>query len=92
MLKNIWNWFVKSSENPAKVALTVKGILTGAVPLILVVTHTFGLSGALGDQEGLQSIIEVIGEIITWALGIPAILMAGYGLYRKLRNTISPTQ
>lgn len=88
ILKKAWNWLVISSEDPQKVALTAKGILTGVIPLILLISGNFGFSHAL-TQDTAGIAVNTIGDIITSGLGVVSLAMTIYGLFRKLKNTFT---
>ena len=62
LLTKSWNWFVKSSADPNKIALTVKG----GVPLIISIAWLFGAE--LPEEsltEALVSLTVVVSAIVT---------------------------
>ena len=62
-----------SSQNSEEISLTIKGILMGAIPLILFILNQFGITAS---QELLQDTINVI-------FGLVAGVMVLIGLIRK---------
>lgn len=68
-------WTV-SSVDPDKVALTIKGILTLQIPLILIVLKYFHVI-ATGDQ--LTQIIELVATVVGSILTL-------VGLFRKFQK------
>lgn len=73
-MKNILNWFVMSSADPAKVSLTVKAF----IPLII------GLGGMFGFQTTEGELMGVVSQFLT---GISSLVFL-YGFGRKVYNTI----
>lgn len=63
-----------SSVDPNKVALTVKGLLTGLIPVIIIIAKGFSIQL---DESTLVTLIELIS-------GIVAGVMVVYGLGRKV--------
>ena len=68
------NKLISSSANAEKLSLTIKGILVGLIPVIVIVLSTLGLN--IGSEE--------ISEVITRITAIIAGLVALYGMGRKL--------
>ena len=64
---------IQSSANPDKLALTIKGILTALIPVILLVLSVWGFN--IGTEE----ITEVIAQITGIIAGVVILL----GLCRK---------
>lgn len=73
------NWLVFSSENPNNVALTIKGILLMAVPVVIDMLKQFGVQFA--EQRAV--------DIISSAVIVISSLLTLIGLVRKLINTFS---
>jgi len=73
------NWLVFSSENPNNVALTIKGILLMAVPVVIDMLKQFGVQFA--EQRAV--------DIISSAVIVISSLLTLIGLGRKLINTFS---
>ena len=68
------NKLISSSVNENKLALTIKGVLMGLVPILVIVLSTLGLN--IGSEE--------ISEVITQITAIIAGAVALYGMGRKL--------
>lgn len=85
IIKAMWNWLVKSSADPAKVSLTVKGILTGAIPAIIFIAPSLGLPI---NSENIGSVTDLISAVVQYILGVIASLVTIYGLFRKIKNTL----
>lgn len=84
MLKTIWNWFVISSASPEKTSLTIKGLLVGAIPAIMMVLPLLGLNIELGQ---LQGFVDELTQAIQLMFVIASGMMTLYGLVRKLFYT-----
>jgi hypothetical protein len=67
---------IASSEDPTKLALTVKGIMLGMAPLALVLFN-------ITDLEW-QTIVESIVTLVTLALTALSTILTLYGLVRKI--------
>ena len=77
MIKNALQWFIYSSKDPQKIALTVKGL----VPLVALL--------GFFDQNLLDSASDSIGEVV---VAIGQVLTAGmvvWGLVRKIYLTLT---
>lgn len=72
-------WLVKSSKDPAKTALTLKGILVTFLPLVVVALKFFGLE--IVDPNALAGQIESFLVLFFGAVGS---VMALIGLARKI--------
>lgn len=75
------NWLVISSANPDKVALTVKGALIGAIPVLILVASAFHWNWTT-DQ-----ITQIIEGITAFVSGFLVLV----GLVRKIFLTIVQT-
>ncbi len=87
MIKKFWNWLARSSANPAKTALTVKGFLTGLIPLILMVAPMLGVNL---DANTLGTTADDIKSVIEYGLGSVGMLLTAAGLIRKIYMTFAP--
>ena len=67
------NQLLKSSANADKLSLTVKGILMGLVPIIILVLGVIGIK--IGTEE-LTGLITQITAIVAGAVAL-------YGMLRK---------
>lgn len=81
LLKYIWNWLVKSSVNPKKTSLTIKGVLSTAV----IVLGYIGISGHGIDVGSLSGNLT---DVIVQLTATITSLMALYGAVRKVYLTI----
>lgn len=77
-MKQIFEWTVLSSENPKEVSMTIKGILTMQVPVLLYFL----------EQTGLHVTDSVIMQYITIAVSWVGILLILVGTLRKLKNAL----
>ena len=73
---------LQSSQNPATLSLTVKGILVGLVPLALLL---FG--GNITEGDANEVINGVIG-VITAVSGAVAAIITVLGAVRKVKNKL----
>lgn len=78
LLKSI----ILSSKDPAKVSLTLRGILLQVVPVILVVSKLYGIETL--DESALTALAEVITEIVAGVLSLVSVVMIAWGLVRKI--------
>ena len=76
-----WNWLVVSSEDPTKVAATVKGI-AGAAVIFFAYFFAYFL-----HSPNLNDVPDQVYTITTSAFGIFSGAIALAGLVRKLINT-----
>ena len=80
MIKTTFLWFVHSSQNPQKLALTVKGIFG----VLATVTLLFGID--IGDPDSLTNlIVDVIAGVGVAVSSIFAL----YGFLRKIHKTVN---
>jgi hypothetical protein len=82
IIKVVWNWLVRSSANPDKVSLTIKGALSTAVILL-------GYLGITGHQLDITSIADNSAEVLVQIVAAITTLTTLYGAIRKLWLTIS---
>jgi hypothetical protein len=81
ILINFYNWLVKSSVNPEKTSLTIKGFLSAVV----FVLAGLGINYTLDVNTLTYSITELIQS-----LGLLiSTLITTYGLLRKIYNTLA---
>ena len=79
-MKTIITWFVKSSSNPQKISMTVKGLGVAIIPVVVI------LGGNAADVDGLLAAIST-GAVAFF--GLIAAVVTGYGFVRKIYNTLS---
>ncbi len=75
---------IQSSKDPAKVSLTVRGILLQIVPVILIVAKLYGIESL--DENVLTALAEAITTVVAAALSLVSVLMITWGLVRKVFN------
>ena len=78
-VKRIWFWIVRSSENPKKLSLTLKG-LAGT---LLAVVALFNIT--LVPQLGYMVDFLITGTVLMF--GAIGALTTAYGAFRKISNT-----
>lgn len=71
MTRKIVEWFVYSSKNPQKIALTIKGL----IPFLALL----GLDSAV-----VEGAANTVGEIVAQTATLIAAFIALWGLLRKL--------
>lgn len=73
--------WLQSSQDSNKVSLSVKGFLTGLIPLIVILVKVFQIDIA---EAQINEIIDTLGNtvIVVWT-AVSAIITL-YGLIRKL--------
>lgn len=84
-LKVVWQWLVKSSADPERISLAVKGFLGG---LVTVLTIVFGLAHIQVGSQDLSSIVDAIVSVVQAAAGFVSAIVLVVGLVRKVWLTI----
>ena len=75
------NKLLTSSADPNKMAMTVKGVLIGLIPLILVIAGVAQIDLTAGE---LTEMVESVGSaIVAGWLAVSAVITA-FGLVRKV--------
>jgi hypothetical protein len=69
-----WNWLVKSSADPTQVALTVKGIVSTVVPVLLVFVH----------NPNLSTLPDDVYSLVVAAFALYSAVAVVYGFSRKI--------
>lgn len=72
-----------SSSDGEKIALTVKGLLVGIIPIVIAISGTFGVNLDLTELNTLVD--SVVNVIISVSLAVSAVMTA-FGLARKVVN------
>ncbi len=85
-MKKVINWFVKSSADGDKISLTVKGLLLGIVPTIIIVT---GMASIDINSSDLSLLFSELALVVKYFLGIIASLTTIFGIVRKIWRTIT---
>ena len=83
-LKRFWEWIIKSSADPTKVSLTVKSMLFGILPIVVVITKLLNVEIAEGD---LQTFIDALEASIIAVFGAVSSIGVVVGLVRKIYLT-----
>lgn len=73
---------IQSSKDPAKVSLTVRGVLLQIVPVVLVFSKLYGIESL--DETVLTALAESITEIVAAVLSLVSVIMIAWGLIRKV--------
>ena len=81
MLKQVFQWFVYSSADPSKYALTVKSMLVGVLPLLMLVTGT--------SQGEVNSLVEATSNIVFYGLSFVSSVGIVFGFARKVWITVA---
>ncbi len=80
-MKNFFHWLLTSSEDPTKLALTVKGALGVAVSVAIMLHLSVG-----ADQ--LNAIVDGIVQAVTIFASLVSAVAFVVGLIRKLKATL----
>ena len=75
------DWFVNSSKDPTRLATTMKGLILGALPIILIVSKMLGLE--IGEID-VGLVAEAIESIIIYVFGTVSAIIFIYGFFRKI--------
>lgn len=84
--------FLGSSVNSEQISLTFKGIAVGLIPVIILLSKTFG-SGENLDEKTLTDLVDSVGDVIITAGTLVSAVMVAVGLIRKIAvslNIIKP--
>jgi fumarate reductase subunit D len=87
-----WDFLVKSSADPTKYSLTVKGTLLAAVPVVMQVLGfacTFGQVCIDMDADLLTAVAQSAGTLVFHILTVLGMGLAFYGLVRKVWLTLT---
>lgn len=87
-MKKIWNWFVLSSANYQNYALTLKGILIGAIPAVIIVAH---LANIQLKSEDLTTLIDAMITLFGTVMALVSAGITVFGLVRKVFKTANGT-
>ena len=66
----MFQWLIQSSANPDKLAMTVRGLLLGLIPVALIVAKTLGLDLAPQDLEDLVVMVTAILSGVVTLFGL----------------------
>lgn len=79
-MQSLKNWFIRSSKDPQKIALTVKA----GVPFVITILTTLGLSFTNID---VQDLTGTIGDFVFNLVQAISFIATAYGLGRKIYLT-----
>ena len=82
---SLWNWFVRSSADPAKTSATVKGILTLVIPAIVIFAPVLGITLPHVESTELVNNLTAIVFNLWTALGLA---ITTFGMIRKMGITL----
>lgn len=82
-------WVVVSSADPKEISLTIKGVLVGLVPYVMVLV---GLAHLNVGQDQLTTLIDGIADVIQYLLALISVSMTVVGMARKIWLTIKVHQ
>lgn len=80
-MQKFWSWLIQSSADPSQAALTIKGYVTGFIPLFLYFVPLFHLKVGV-DQ--LNSLPGICYNLVVAVFTIISISMTVAGLLRKI--------
>jgi len=75
---------VYSSTNPEKLSLTVKAVLTGIIPYVIVLS---GLTHTAINSSELNDVVATVAMTIQYGLTFVAAILGAYGTIRKVYLT-----
>lgn len=71
----------QSSVDPNELALTIKGLLVGLVPILMLLV---GLNHISVGQDQVSGIIDALSNIVIGIGSVVSSVMVAWGLIRKL--------
>lgn len=80
-ITNAWNWLVKSSVDPEKTALTVKGFLTAVIPYLVIIS---GVLNHPTDANNLTLAVDQVSNFVLGSLTVAGSVIGAWGLFRKI--------
>lgn len=86
-VKKVTDWILTSSANPAEVSLTIRGILMGAIPIIMTFV---GLTHLSVSSDMLTSLTNAFVIFVQAALAIVSATMIFVGAARKVWYGLFP--
>lgn len=81
MIQKFWNWLVLSSADPTQPALTVKGIVSTIVPILMVFVH----------NPNLNDLPDEVYSVIIALFGMYSAFAVAFGLFRKIYISFTKT-
>lgn len=80
------HWFAMSSADPSSISMSLKGILTTAIPIIVIFT---GLAHIQLSTDELTADADSIVQLVNAVLVAVGIGISTYGVIRKLILTMT---
>jgi uncharacterized membrane protein (GlpM family) len=88
-LNTLARWIVVSSQSPSEISLTIKGVLVGVIPYLMIL---IGLTHLNVGQDQLSALVDGACTLLQDALMLVSAVMTAYGLARKVWTTIKVHQ
>lgn len=82
---NILHEITRSSSDPKKLGMTVRGILVGLIPVVTTFSSYYGLQGV--DHAFLMPIIDQTVDTLNLVFTAVSALLVTGGMLRKAYNT-----
>lgn len=83
-MSNFFHWLLSSTEDPTKLALTVKGGLGVVITVVVALSPLFHLS--LGSDQ-LNAIADALVQVVTIGASLISAVAFVIGLIRKIKAT-----
>lgn len=80
---------LRSSQDPEKLSLTIKGLLVQFVPVMVLALQAFGIGAIEAD---LVAIIEAVTQLIAIISSVAGLTMTIWGMIRKMFNPDNLTE
>ena len=74
--------FLTSSQDATKLSLSIKGVLMGIIPVVLILLKAFNPEGEVVPDD-LQLVAEKIGDSIVVLFTLVSSITTVYGVLRK---------
>lgn len=85
-MKKIIDWIIYSSEDPAVISMTVKGILTAAIPTVIFLAKIFNVD--VGGED-LTAFVDAAVIFIGAVAAAISAYMTVVGFFRKIFTTLT---
>ncbi len=86
-LEKFWHWLVRSSEDPTKMSLAVKGAIGAAAATIIGALGAFHYQ-VPGLSDMLNTLLDQLVIITKSVLQVVAAVSIAIGVIRKIKNSI----
>ncbi len=84
MLKTIWVWIVRSSADPEKLSLTVKG-LGALVPSLIAIAALVHVNV---NPESVLALLDILAQWVALAATVISGIVTLYAATRKVARTV----